>query len=351
MRGRRTRMPDKGADSTAKKTRSQKRAHQLAFARASAFKRQTFYALENVAHAKLPAKIVGAALFVLIVLNAIVVFISAQPGLDPIATRVISVFYTFSTLCFFVEYLARIWIADLAFGDCSRTKARLRYICSPLGIIDLLSFAPNMVAWFVPMTPELRTVVNVVRLVRLVKISRYMRGLRTIGRVLEKRKSEIVASFLVLALLIVVASVVMYEIEHPAQPDKFNNLLSGIYWAVTTITATGYGDLVPITPWGRIVGSAIMFLSVALVAIPGGIFSAGFVAEFQNASLRRIERDVDDGDVRPASEREHGRGGESPSDPERTGERSHAPASASAAAPEPEPAQAPGDGAESLPRP
>ena len=157
--------------------------------------------------------------------------------------------------------------------------------------------------------------------------------------------------FLVLALLIVVASVVMYEIEHPAQPDKFNNLLSGIYWAVTTITATGYGDLVPITPWGRIVGSAIMFLSVALVAIPGGIFSAGFVAEFQNASLRRIERDVDDGDVRPASEREHGRGGESPSDPERTGERSHAPASASAAAPEPEPAQAPGDGAESLPRP
>lgn len=287
-------MPERPSQNAPKETRSQKRRHRLAFASASAFKRQTFYALENTQRAKLPAKVVGRALFVLIVLNAIVVFVSAQPGLDPVTSNVITAFYAFSTVCFFVEYLARIWIADLAFGDCTRAQARLRYVTSPLGIIDLLSFAPNMIAWFVPMTPVLRTIVNVVRLVRLVKISRYMRGLRTIGRVLQKRKSEIVASFLVLALLIVVASVVMYEIEHPAQPDKFNNLLSGIYWAVTTITATGYGDLVPITPLGRIVGSVIMFLSVALVAIPGGIFSAGFVAEFQNASLRRIERDVDD---------------------------------------------------------
>lgn len=280
-----------------------------ALAAASELKRQTFYALEDATRAHLPAKIIGYALFVLIVLNAIVVFVSAQPGLDPITSNVIAVFYTFSTVCFFIEYLARIWIADLAFGDCTRVRARMRYVFSPLGIIDLLSFAPNMVVWFVPMTPALRTVVNVVRLVRLVKISRYMRGLRTIGRVLEKRRHEIVASFLVIALLIVVSSVIMYEIEHPAQPDRFNNLLSGIYWAVTTITATGYGDLVPITPLGRVVGSIIMFLSVALVAIPGGIFSAGFVAEFQKASNRRIERDPNDRD-RVHARDEDGKDGE-----------------------------------------
>ena len=155
-----------------------------------------------------------------------------------------------------------------------------------------------MAAWFLPVTPALQNVISVVRLVRLIKISRYMRGLRTIGRVISKHYHEIVASFLVIAMLVVVASVVMYEIEHPAQPDKFNNLLSGIYWAVTTVTGTGYGDLVPITPAGRIVGSVIMFLSVALVAIPGGIFSAGFVAEFQNANLRKIERDVRREDAR-----------------------------------------------------
>ena len=264
----------------------------------SAFKRETFYALENLNRANWPAKIVGGALFALILLNAVVVFVSAQPGLDPVAANIIQGFYRFSTVCFFVEYIARIWIADLACGNCTPARARLRYIFSPWGIIDFLSFGPNMAAWFLPFTPALQNVISVVRLVRLIKISRYMRGLRTIGRVISKHYHEIVASFLVIAMLVVVASVVMYEIEHPAQPDKFNNLLSGIYWAVTTVTGTGYGDLVPITPAGRIVGSVIMFLSVALVAIPGGIFSAGFVAEFQNANLRKIERDVRREDAR-----------------------------------------------------
>ncbi|MFR5093062.1 MAG: ion transporter [Adlercreutzia equolifaciens] len=185
-------------------------------------------------------------------------FVSAQPGLDPVAANIIQGFYRFSTVCFFVEYIARIWIADLAYGNCTPARARLRYIFSPWGIIDFLSFGPNMAAWFLPVTPALQNVISVVRLVRLIKISRYMRGLRTIGRVISKHYHEIVASFLVIAMLVVVASVVMYEIEHPAQPDKFNNLLSGIYWAVTTVTGTGYGDLVPITPAGRIVGSVII---------------------------------------------------------------------------------------------
>lgn len=142
----------------------------------STFKRETFYALENLNRANWPAKIVGGALFALILLNAVVVFVSAQPGLDPVAANIIQGFYRFSTVCFFVEYIARIWIADLAYGNCTPARARLRYIFSPWGIIDLLSFGPNMAAWFLPVTPALQNVISVVRLVRLIKISRYMRG-------------------------------------------------------------------------------------------------------------------------------------------------------------------------------
>ena len=275
-------------------------ARRLKLASASELKRQTFYALENASRGRLAAKATGFALFALIVANAVIVFFSAEPGLDPVAAWVIARFYTFSTICFGLEYLARIWIADLAFGDVSPWRARLRYVCSPLGIIDLLSFMPNLVAWFVPVTPQLHDAVNVLRLVRLIKISRYMRGLRTIGRVLSKRKHEIVASFLVIGLLVVVSSILMYEIESPVQPDAFNSLLTGLYWAVETVTGTGYGDIVPVTVPGRLVGSLVMLLSVALVAIPGVIFAAGFVAEFQNASLRKIERDERRGS-RPAA--------------------------------------------------
>lgn len=273
-------------------TRAEKAERRRKLANATELKRQTFYALENIRKAQLPAKIIGILLFALIVANAVIVFIFAEPSLDSRIAGAISVFYTFSTVCFFLEYLARIWIADLSYGSRTPARARIKYIFSPLGIIDLLSFFPNVIAWFVPMTTALRSFINLIRLVRLVKISRYMRGLRTIGYVIMKSRHEVIAAFLVLVLLVVLSSVLMYEIEHPAQPDKFNSLLSGLYWAVTTITATGYGDLVPITTAGRIVGSLIMFLSVALVAIPGGIFSAGFVAEFQNTRNRKIERDI-----------------------------------------------------------
>ncbi len=271
----------------------------------SELKRQTFYALENVRRGNVAAKVIGIALFALIVANALIIFLSVQPGLDPVPTGPLSVFYKVSAVCFCVEYVARIWIADLAFGDCTRAQARWRYIRSPLGIIDLLSFAPNVISWFVPVTPALISAIGVMRLVRLVKVTRYMRGFRTIGRVIKKHYHEIVAAFLVILLLIVVASVVMYEIEHPVQPQAFSDLLAGVWWAVETVTGTGYGDIVPITPLGRICGSVIMLLGLALVAIPGGIFSAGFVAEYQNANLRKIERDVQRTAHRAADAVEH----------------------------------------------
>lgn len=258
----------------------------------SEFKRQTFYALENMKQGRLLTKVVGSFLFLLIVANAVLVFFSAQPKLEPLAWNVLSAFFVFSTVCFFVEYVARVWIADLAFGNCTRARARLRYIVSPLGIIDFLSFAPSMIAWFLPVTPTLIHAVNVLRLIRLVKVTRYMRGFRTMGRVIRKHYQEIVASFLVIFLVIVVTSVVMYEVEHEAQPEKFNSLFQGVWFAVETVTSTGYGDIVPITAVGKVCGMLIMMLSLGLVAIPGGIFSAGFVAEFQNANMRKIERDV-----------------------------------------------------------
>ena len=266
----------------------------------SEFKRQTFYALENIRKGNLLAKIVGCALFALIVANAVAVCVTVQEGIDTQQNAPLALFYLGSTVCFLIEYIARIWIADLAFGNCTRFQARLKYIFSPLGIIDLLSFAPSMVSWFVPVTPALIHAIGVLRLIRLVKVTRYMRGFRTMGRVMTKHYHEIVASFLVIMLLIIVASVAMYEIEHPAQPEAFDSLLSGLWWAVQTVTSTGYGDIVPITPLGRVIGGIIMLLALGLVAVPGGIFSAGFVAEFQNANLRKIERDV-----RHSSEQEH----------------------------------------------
>lgn len=259
----------------------------------SKFKRQVFYALEiDRQHATLPSRIVGGFLFLLIVANAVLVFLSAQPDLEPIAAHSLTVFFVFSTFCFFLEYCSRVWTADLAYGNCTRARARVKYIFSALGIIDFLSFAPSMVSWFLPVTPAIIHTVNLLRLIRLVKVTRYMRGFRTMARVMRKHYHEIVASFLVIILVMFVTCVVMYEFEHAAQPHVFTDLFQSFWFAVETVTTTGYGDIVPITTVGKICAMLVMLLALGLIAIPGGIFSAGFVAEFQNANMHRIVHDV-----------------------------------------------------------
>lgn len=263
----------------------------------SAFKRQAYFALEDVRRGNAVARFVGIALFALIAANAVLVFAETRPGISAGVSAVFLVFGLASSVCFALEYAARLWTADLVHPDLGPARARARYALSPMGIIDLLAFAPGLFVLFVPASASMLNAARIIRLVRLIKLSRYMRGLHSIARVFHKRRQEIIAAFMVLALLTVTASVLMYEIEHPVQPDKFDSVFTGMYWAMTTITSTGYGDLVPLTAAGRFVGFCTMLLSIGVVGIPAGIFSAGFVSEFraQDAHDRRRARHEDAG--------------------------------------------------------
>ncbi len=227
------------------------------------------------------ARVFGVILFLLIIVNALLVFVEAEPGFPQAFYTVAFFFASISTFFFAIEYLLRLWVADLVYPHLTPGKARLRYVFSLMGIVDLLSFLPGVFAFFVPLSPQIANAARIIRLVRLIKISRYMRGLHSISKVFLKRRHEIIAAFMVLGLLTVTASVLMFALENPAQPEKFDSVFTGMYWAMTTITTTGYGDIVPITPLGRFVGFCTMFLSIGVVAIPAGIFSAGFVAEFR----------------------------------------------------------------------
>lgn len=247
----------------------------------SGLKKHVYCALEDLSCAHGLARVLGIFLILLVVVNAFSVFI--QPSVtsfDGVA-GVLLVVWAISGFCFAFEYIARVWIADCVYPDYQPFQARLRYLFSLMGLVDLLAFLPMVLAMFFPSVVTLFNAVCLIRLVRLIKISRYMRGIRSISRVFRKRGPEIMAAFMVLGLLVVTSSLLMYRAEHAVQPDAFDSVFSGLYWAMTTITSTGYGDLVPVTPFGRIVGFITMLLSIGVVAIPAGIFSAGFVAEFK----------------------------------------------------------------------
>lgn len=255
-------------------------------------KQNVFCAIDRPQAARGAARVFGMVLLALIVLNAISLLASTDASLPPGAHRFIAVFEFASACVFALEYAARVWTADLARPHAkSPAAARLRYMVSPMGLVDALAFVPVLLAPVVPFSLEALAMMRVVRLMRLLKITRYMRGLQVISRVMTDRKNEILAAAMVVALLAVASSVLMFYLENPAQPDVFSSAWTGLYWAMTTITSTGYGDVVPITPAGRLLGFCTMALSIAVVAIPGGIFSAGFVEEY-----RRQQEEKDEGE-------------------------------------------------------
>ncbi len=203
-------------------------------------------------------------------------------------TDAITVFF------FAVDYTLRILTARKLYPKLSRNKAIIKYILSGYGIIDLLSFLPYYLPVFFPAGTVVFRMFRVVRIFRLFRINAYYDSLTVIGNVINAKKTQILASVFIIILLILASSLGMYSIEHEAQPEIFENALSGIWWATSTLFTVGYGDIYPITIMGQFLGIVITFLGVGLVAIPTGIISAGFVEEYQRVrKISDIEEQAD----------------------------------------------------------
>jgi voltage-gated potassium channel len=103
--------------------------------------------------------------------------------------------------------------------------------------------------------------------------------------VIREKKNQLISSMCMILILMIASSLCMYSLEHDAQPDKFKNAFSGIWWSVSTLLTVGYGDIYPVTFTGRIMAIIISFLGVGMVAIPTGIISAGFVEQYTELKI------------------------------------------------------------------
>ena len=181
-----------------------------------------------------------------------------------------------TVLIFCVEYLLRIWTADLLYPGEKRGKAVLRFLFSFDGIVDLLTILPF---FFLSGFGAFR-ILRVARIFHLFRINTQYESFQVITSVIKEKKNAILYAVFIILVLILGASLCMYSVEHAAQPEAFKNALSGIWWSVSTVFTVGYGDIYPITLLGRIMGVIITFLGVGAVAIPTGILSAGFVEHY-----------------------------------------------------------------------
>lgn len=246
----------------------------------SRIKKRVFEIVEVASDGDIFSKIFDILIITLITVNVVIVV--ADTFDVPQAVRaVMNVVETVSVIIFTSEYAARVWTADLAFPRRGSLKSRVKYILSGAAIIDLVALLPFYLPFLFPVNLVVLRVFRVLRLMRLFKVNRYTHALATIGEVFKRKSSQLISSLLVVGLLMIIASVLMYNVEHDVQPEVFENALSGLWWAVATLTTVGYGDIYPITPIGKVLSAIIALLGIGLVAVPTGIISAGFAEQIE----------------------------------------------------------------------
>jgi voltage-gated potassium channel len=244
----------------------------------SRWRREVHDVLEVGGDAHPAGRLIEGFIIVLIILNAIAF---AAETVDHLAERYGVYFYAFnlfSVAVFSIEYALRIWSA-IDVPMLSRMppwKARLRFALRPIMLIDLFAVLPFYLQWLIPI--DLRAL-RVLRLFRLLKLVRYSPALQTLGRVIAQEYRALLGALLVMLVLMLFASTLIYFLERDAQPEQFGSIPAAAWWAIATLTTVGYGDVVPITPWGQVLGGIVMLLGVGMFALPIAIVATGFSLE------------------------------------------------------------------------
>lgn len=197
-------------------------------------------------------------------------------------------------IIFLVEYLLRLWTADLLYPKLGRMKARLRFMVSFYGLVDLFSFLPFFIPVIFTSGIVAFRMLRVIRIFHLFKINAQYDAFNVVLDVLNEKKEQIFSSVCLILIMMLASSLCMYNLEHEAQPEVFENAFSGLWWSVSTLLTVGYGDIYPITMAGKVMAILIAFLGVGLVAIPTGIISAGFVEQYTRMkSISELKEDND----------------------------------------------------------
>lgn len=179
---------------------------------------------------------------------------------------------------FIIDYVLRLITADFKFNSKSATSF-LKYPFSPMAIIDLISILPSLI----PLNAGFKTLrlvrmIRALRVARIFKSFRYSKNISRIINVMKKSKNSLIAVGFFAIAYVLVAALIIFNVE----PDSFNSFFDAIYWATVSLTTVGYGDIYPVSSIGRIVTMVSSAIGIAIVALPAGIITAGYMDEINN---------------------------------------------------------------------
>jgi len=237
------------------------------------FRQKLFHILHKPSRQNPWARYVNYLLAALIVSNALLVAIETVPNIGPVFHSAFVAFEVLSTSIFALEYLARIWVC-VEQGRYSRPiVGRLRYALSPLPILDLIV----ILTFWAPVDLRFLRVARMVRLLKVLNMAHFEESLSRIGAALNRRRELLVVAVVMMILCIYAAAAILYQLEHAAQPKVFSSIPETLWWAMTTLTTIGYGDMVPITPFGKLCAGLVSVFGIGVFALPTAIVTAAIV--------------------------------------------------------------------------
>ena len=212
---------------------------------------------------------------------------ATQPDLSPATVALCLDAVAAIWVWFILDYLARLWVApaNRDLKDLSVWQVRREWIQSRNGLIDLGSVLPLAIGLvFAAWTPSGAPLLAVLWISRF---ARYTTGLDMLWRVLARERQPVLGVFLIFVLVLLSAAVLAYHVERELQPQHFGSLSMALWWAVTTLTTTGYGDVVPMTPFGRLLGGFVMVCGITVFGLLAGILATGFSNELRRRDFLR----------------------------------------------------------------
>lgn len=181
---------------------------------------------------------------------------------------------------FIIDYLLRWSTADIKFGSRS-VVSFIRYPFSPMAIIDLLSILPSVTV--LNQGFKLLRILRMFRALRVLRAFKFLRYSKNAEIIMNvfKRQKKALSYVMVLALgYIIISALIVFNVE----PDSFGSFFDAVYWATVSLTTMGYGDIYPVTTTGRIVTMVSSIFGIAIIALPAGIITAGYMSEIGNVS-------------------------------------------------------------------
>lgn len=178
---------------------------------------------------------------------------------------------------FIIDYLLRWFLSDLKLKK--GAMSYFIYPFTPMAVFDLLTILPSLTV--VSSGFKLFKLVRLLRtfrVFRVFKAFRYSKSIKTVVNVLKKQKESLLVVCIMALGYVLVSALIIFNVE----PDSFRNYFDAVYWATVSLTTMGYGDIYPITTAGRVVTMVSSIMGIAIIALPAGIITSGFMDELQS---------------------------------------------------------------------